>query len=186
MEWHQMSGITQWLQQRVDSSRNDSPLGCLPLTLAYRYYLVWRNHMNMFPCTGSRMNTNYELIASWGRCQCWTWDPEIWQTSLAAHCCSMNIYIYIYIYIYICVCVCVYFRKWLNKTLYCMWTKDNQIFKHLLKLSWLFYHGFLIFTWISALNYGVPLGYILRVFVFLRQEYSQNQLYNVRSTSLNE
>ena len=39
---------------------------------------------NISPCTASRLNTNYERIASWGRCQFRT-----------------GVYIYIYIYIYI-------------------------------------------------------------------------------------
>ena len=61
MYWHQLStgSITHWLQH---------------LALAYRYYFVWRKHENMSPCTGSRANTNYERIASWSGCQCWTGD----------------------------------------------------------------------------------------------------------------
>ena len=39
----------------------------------------------MSPCTESRINTNYERIASWGGCQCWTGDPWILETPLAAH-----------------------------------------------------------------------------------------------------
>ena len=35
-------------------------------------YFVWRKHENMSPCTGSRVNANYERIASWGGYQCWT------------------------------------------------------------------------------------------------------------------
>ena len=35
-------------------------------------YFVWRKHENMSPCTGSRVNANYEQIASWGGYQCWT------------------------------------------------------------------------------------------------------------------
>ena len=42
----------------------------------------------MSPCTGSRVNTNYERIASWGGCQCWTGDPRILETPLAPNCCS--------------------------------------------------------------------------------------------------
>ena len=49
---------------------------------------VWRKHENMSPCTGSRVNTNHERIASWGGCQCWTGDPRILETPLAANCCS--------------------------------------------------------------------------------------------------
>ena len=51
--------------------RNVTPLSCLHLELAHRYYLLWRRHGNMPPCTGSRVtvNTNYERIASWGGCQ---------------------------------------------------------------------------------------------------------------------
>ena len=45
---------------------------------------------NMLPCTGSRVNTNYERIASWGGCQRWTGDPRILETPLAAHCCSQR------------------------------------------------------------------------------------------------
>ena len=35
----------------------------------------------MSPCTGSRVNINYERIASWGGCQCSTGDPDdiIWR-----------------------------------------------------------------------------------------------------------
>ena len=43
---------------------NGFPLGTLYLALAYRYYLVWRRHEKMSLCTGSRVNTNYERIAS--------------------------------------------------------------------------------------------------------------------------
>ena len=39
-------------------------------------------------CTGSRVNTNYERIASWGGWQCWTGDPRILETPLVAHCFS--------------------------------------------------------------------------------------------------
>ena len=45
-------------------SRNNSPLDCLHLALVYRYYFVWRRHENMSPCTGSRVISNYERIAS--------------------------------------------------------------------------------------------------------------------------
>ena len=45
--------------------------------------IVWRKHENMSPCTGSRINTNYERIASWGGCQYWTGDPRISETPLA-------------------------------------------------------------------------------------------------------
>ena len=45
-------------------SRNDSPLDCLHLLLAYRYYFAWRRHGNISPCTGSRVNSNYVWIAS--------------------------------------------------------------------------------------------------------------------------
>ena len=70
--------------------RNDSPLSCLHLALAYRYYFVWRRHDNMPPFTGSMVNTNYEWIASWGGCQWRTRDPRILQTPLASHCCSQR------------------------------------------------------------------------------------------------
>ena len=69
--------------------RNDSPLGCLHLALAYRYYFLWRKHEIMFPCTGIRVNTNYERIASRGGCQSWTGDPTILDTP-RPHC-FMNI-----------------------------------------------------------------------------------------------
>ena len=41
---------------------------------------VWRKHENMSPCTGSRVNTNYERITSWSGCQCWTGNPRILET----------------------------------------------------------------------------------------------------------
>ena len=37
-----------------------------------------------------RVNTNYELIASWGGWQRRTGDPRILETPLAAHCCSQR------------------------------------------------------------------------------------------------
>ena len=40
--------------------RNYSPLGCLHLALAYKYYFVWRKHENMSQCTGSRVSTNHK------------------------------------------------------------------------------------------------------------------------------
>ena len=40
---------------------DDSPLSCLHLALAYRYYFVWRRHDNMPPCTSIRVNTNYSM-----------------------------------------------------------------------------------------------------------------------------
>ena len=49
------------------------------------YYFVWRKHENMSLCSGSRVNTNYERIASWGGWQCWTGDPRILETPLVAH-----------------------------------------------------------------------------------------------------
>ena len=39
--WHQLNGITHWTQQRIDSEQEDSPLDCLHLALAFRYYFVW-------------------------------------------------------------------------------------------------------------------------------------------------
>ena len=46
----------------------------------------------MPPCTGSRVNTNYEWIASWGGCHCWLpGDPRILETPLATHCCSQRL-----------------------------------------------------------------------------------------------
>ena len=45
-------------------SRNNSPLDCLHLALAHRYHFVWRRHENMSLCTGSRVISNYERIAS--------------------------------------------------------------------------------------------------------------------------
>ena len=44
------------------------------------YHSVWRKHENMIPCTGIRVNANYERIASWGGWQCWTWDTRISET----------------------------------------------------------------------------------------------------------
>ena len=55
------------------------------------YYFVWRKHENMSPCTGNRVNTNYERIASWGGCQGWTGDPRILETPHAPHCCSQRL-----------------------------------------------------------------------------------------------
>ena len=46
------------------------------------YYFLWRKHENMSPCTGSKVNTNYEHIASWGGCQCWTGEPGIVESPL--------------------------------------------------------------------------------------------------------
>ena len=50
------------------------------------FFFAWRTHENMSPCTGSRVNTNYERIASWGGCQCWTGNPRISETPIAPHC----------------------------------------------------------------------------------------------------
>ena len=61
---------------------NYSPLGCLHLALARRYYFVWRKHEIMSLCTGSSVNINYDRIASGGGCQCWTGDPRILETHL--------------------------------------------------------------------------------------------------------
>ena len=44
----------------------------------------------MPPCTGTRLNTNYEQIASWGGCQWRTGDHRILETNLAAHSCSQR------------------------------------------------------------------------------------------------
>ena len=46
------------------------------------YHFVWRKHENVIPCTGIRVNTNYERIASWGGCQCWTGDIRTLETPL--------------------------------------------------------------------------------------------------------
>ena len=69
-------------------SRNDTPLGYLHLALAYRYHFVWRKREDISLCTDSKVNTNYERIASWSGYQCWTRDPRILMTPLASHCCS--------------------------------------------------------------------------------------------------
>ena len=49
--------------------RNNSPMRCYHLPLAYKNYfcMVWRKHVNISPCTGRRVNTNYERIASCAR-----------------------------------------------------------------------------------------------------------------------
>ena len=65
--------------------RNDPPLGCLHLALAYRYYFALRRHDNMPNCTVISMNTNYERIALWGGCHWRTGNPRILETPLAAH-----------------------------------------------------------------------------------------------------
>ena len=57
----------------------------------YVYYFVWRKLENMSLCSGSRVNTNYERIASWGGCQYWTGNPSILETPLAAHCSSQHL-----------------------------------------------------------------------------------------------
>ena len=57
----------------------------------YKYHFAWRKHENVSRCTGSRVNTNYERIASCVRCQCWTEDHRILETPLAAHCCSQRL-----------------------------------------------------------------------------------------------
>ena len=44
--------------------RNYSPLSCLHLALAYRYNFEWRGLDIMTLCTGIRVNTNHERIAS--------------------------------------------------------------------------------------------------------------------------
>ena len=51
-------------------------------------FFVWRKHEDMFPCTGSRVNTNYERIASWGGR---TGDPRILETPFATHCFSQRL-----------------------------------------------------------------------------------------------
>ena len=65
-----------WVQNLHDSTTN---------------LFVQRKHENMYPCTGSRLNTNYERIASWGGCQYWTVVPRILETPLATHCCSQRL-----------------------------------------------------------------------------------------------
>ena len=60
---------------------------------AYTWH--WRKYIisyegdtiSCFPCTGSRVNTNYERIATWGGCQWRTVYPRLLKTPLAAHCC---------------------------------------------------------------------------------------------------
>ena len=51
-----ISWMTSHTEHNSESilSRNDSPLDCLHLALACRYYFVWRRHENMSPRTGSR------------------------------------------------------------------------------------------------------------------------------------
>ena len=56
----------------------------------YIYYFVWRGHDSMPPCTVSRVDTNYERIASWGGCQWRTGNPRILETPLATHYCSQR------------------------------------------------------------------------------------------------
>ena len=50
---------------------------------------VWRKHKNVTPCADSRVNTNYERIASWDGCQCWTGLQNLRDT-VATHCCSQG------------------------------------------------------------------------------------------------
>ena len=88
---------TSWAVSQVGHNsesilgRNDSQMSCLNLTLACKYYFVWRRHDNMPPCTDSRVNTNYERIASWGGCKWRTGVPRILETPFAAHCLHENI-----------------------------------------------------------------------------------------------
>ena len=63
----------------------------LSYLVSHKCYFAWRKHENISLCTGSRVNTNYGRIASWGGCQCWTGDPRILETPLALNCCSQHL-----------------------------------------------------------------------------------------------
>ena len=72
----QVSSYTQlWTVNTTGSTGKIKASGKLPHTGIV--YFVWKKHENMSPCNGSRVNTNYECLASWGECQCWTGDPGI-------------------------------------------------------------------------------------------------------------
>ena len=72
----QVASYTQlWTVSTAGSAGKIKASGKLPHTRTV--YFVWRKHENISPCTGSRVNTNDECIASWGGCQCWTRDPRI-------------------------------------------------------------------------------------------------------------
>ena len=49
-------------------------------------YFVWRKHENMSPCTGSRVNTSYERIASRAGSLFRTQDPESQGNSATKYC----------------------------------------------------------------------------------------------------
>ena len=76
-ERYHVHSCVHWLQQRVDSGQELFSTGLLIPGTGCRYYFVWRKHENMSPCTGSRVNTSYGRIASWGGCQCDPWNFEI-------------------------------------------------------------------------------------------------------------
>ena len=63
--------------------RNDSPLGCSELVLAYRYNFVWKKHENLRPRTGA--NNNIERNASWVGCQCKPGTQYTYSTCLVQH-----------------------------------------------------------------------------------------------------
>ena len=52
-------------------SRNNSPLTCLHLALAYRYHFVWRKYGNMYPCTNCFMCWNANLNMGLGVSRQW-------------------------------------------------------------------------------------------------------------------
>ena len=68
--------------------RNYSPLSCLHLALAYRYHFEWRGLDIMTPCTGIRVNNNYERIASKESSEPRT--PTCLRDTPRAHCCSQR------------------------------------------------------------------------------------------------
>ena len=58
----QVASYTQlWIVNTIGSAGKIKTSGKLPHTGIV--YFVWKKHENMSPCTGSRVNTNYERIA---------------------------------------------------------------------------------------------------------------------------
>ena len=52
-------------------------------------HFVWKRHDKMSPCTDSKVNANFEWVASWSGCQWRTGTPKS-KTPLVAHFCSQR------------------------------------------------------------------------------------------------
>ena len=80
-DWHEPCGITRRSQQWVGSGQEIFHWAAYtPGTAHIDIIFVWRRHGNMYPRTGSRVNANYEQIASWAGCQVHTGSSRISET----------------------------------------------------------------------------------------------------------